>query len=93
MPMLGYALGLGLPPLEAEAYYGRCSMDCKERARLAQALRIATRQLCGVQIEEVNLAADEPDLVEEFGPIVEAAEAHRKAALTAFVQHLSEHRC
>jgi len=68
-------------------------MNCQERTRLAEVLRVATRQLSGVQLEEVSLAAEEPDHVEEFGPIVEAAEKHRRAALTAFVHHLSQHHC
>jgi hypothetical protein len=68
-------------------------MDCAERARLADVLRVATHEVAWVQAEEVRLAAEEPLRLQEFGQLVEAAEAHRKEALTAYVRHLLEHGC
>lgn len=68
-------------------------MECAERARLAEVLRVANHELAWVQTEEARIAAEEPHRLTEFERIVEVAEAHRKLALTNYTRHLAEHGC
>jgi hypothetical protein len=68
-------------------------MECGDRTRLDEVLKVASHELTWLLTEEVRLTAEEPHRLMEFRRIVEEAEEHRKAALNAYIIHLAEHGC
>ena len=68
-------------------------MECADRFRLMEVLKIASQELGWVMQEEVRILKEEPRRSQEFGRLVRDAEEHRQRALREYLEHVNQHGC
>jgi hypothetical protein len=72
----------------------RTYMDCSERDRLKEILRIAVHEMAFLYEERVRIAARQPLALARFDEeVIRAAKRHREQAAQDYRNHIEEHGC
>lgn len=68
-------------------------MECAERERLEEILRIAIHETAWIYKERERMAANQPSELAKFEEVVQRAEGHGEEARANYCRHIEEHSC